>query len=238
MASITGKIQEFKSDGKERFSTYIDRLNLYFDANSVAQDKKVAVFLTVIGAGNYALLSDHFAPDKPKDKLLDELIGVLKGHFEPEPILIAERFQFHKRDQRRGDMIATFVAELRCLATRCFGADLLDQALRDRFVCGLANEAIQKKLLLEADLDLAKAVKITLSLEGADKSSRDMHGALVPALITLRPIEIKMPYTRCTRKQRNPAIAVDARATLQLNVASRRQLATPVVRWAILPQLV
>ena len=77
------------------------------------------------------------------------------------------------------------MAELRCLATHCsFGADFLDQALRDRFVCGLANEAIQKKLLLEADLDLAKAVKIALSLEGADKSSRAMHGALVPALIT------------------------------------------------------
>ena len=59
----------------------------YFDANSVAQDKKVAVFLTVIGAGNCALLSDHFAPYKPKDKSLDELIGVPKGHFEPEPIL-------------------------------------------------------------------------------------------------------------------------------------------------------
>ena len=185
MASITGKIQEFKPDGKERFSTYIDRLNLYFDANSVAQDKKVAVFLTVIGAGNYALLSDHFAPDKPKDKSLDELIDVLKGHFEPEPILIAERFQFHKRDQKRGETIATFVAELRCLATHCsFGADFLDQALCDRFVCGLANEAIQKKLLLEADLDLAKAVKIALSLKGADKSSHAMHGALVPALIT------------------------------------------------------
>ena len=156
MASITGKIQEFKPNGKARFSTYIDRLNLYFDANSVAQDKKVAVFLTVIGAGNYAL-SDHFAPDKPKDKSLDELIGVLKGHFEPEPILIAERFQFHKRDQRRGETIATFVAELRCLATYCsFGVDFLDQALHDRFVCGLANEAIQKKLLLEAHLDLAR----------------------------------------------------------------------------------
>ena len=74
-----------------------------------------------------------------------------------------------------------------------FGADFLDQALRDRFVCGLANEAIQKKLLLEADLDLAKAVKIALSLEGADKSSRAMHGALVPALITrVPPIQVSV----------------------------------------------
>ena len=162
----------------------IDRLNLYFDANSVTQDKKAAVFLTVIGAGNYALLSDHFAPDKPKDKSLDELIGVLKGHFEPELILIAERFQFHERPGC-GETIATFVAELWCLATHCsFGADFLDQALHDRFVCGLANEAIQKKLLLEVDLDLAKAVKIALRLKRADKSLRAMHGALVPALIT------------------------------------------------------
>ena len=101
IASITGKIQQFKPNGTERFSTYIDRLNLYFDANSVAQDRKVdlAVFLTVIGAGNYALLSDHFVPDKPKDNSLYGLIGVIKGHFEPEPILTAERFQFHERPE-------------------------------------------------------------------------------------------------------------------------------------------
>ena len=58
--SIVGKIQEFRPE-TERFSTYVERLKLYFHANSVTEEKKVPVFLTVIGAKNYALLSDYYS---------------------------------------------------------------------------------------------------------------------------------------------------------------------------------
>ena len=45
-----------------------------------------------------------------------------------------------------------YVAELRRLATHCeFGA-YLDEALRDRFVCGLKDEGTQKALLMETEL--------------------------------------------------------------------------------------
>ena len=99
----------------------------------------------------------------------------MEDHFEPVPIIIAERFQFYKRDQKSGETIADFVAELRRLATNCkFGAHLA-HALRDLFVCGLNNEAIQKRLLLEKDLTLSKAVDLSLSLQSADEMSQAMH---------------------------------------------------------------
>ena len=67
------------------------------------------------------------------------------------------------------------MAELRRLVTNCkFGAHL-DDGLRDRFVCGLNNEAIQKKLLLEKDLTMTKAVDLSLSLQSADEMSQAMH---------------------------------------------------------------
>ena len=88
--SVIGKLQEFKPE-TERFSTYVERLKLYFDANGVSEDKKVAVFLTVIGPKNYALLSDFYAPTKPRDIALEDLIKTLEGHFEPTPIIKAER---------------------------------------------------------------------------------------------------------------------------------------------------
>ena len=77
------------------------------------------VFLTVIGAKNYALLTDYYSPGKPRDESLDDLIKTMEDHFEPVPIIIAERFQFYKRDQKSGETIADFVAELRRLATNC-----------------------------------------------------------------------------------------------------------------------
>ena len=158
--SIIGKIQEFRPE-TERFSTYVERLKLYFDANSVTAEKKVPVFPTVIGTKNYSLLSDYYSPGKPRDQSLDDLIKTMKDHFEPVPIIIAECFQFYKRDQKSGETIADFVAELRRLATNSKFRAHLDDGLRDRFVCGLNNEAIKKRLLLEKDLTMSKVVDLS-----------------------------------------------------------------------------
>ena len=54
------------------------------------------------------------------------------------------------------------------------------EALRDHFVCGLANEGIQKRLLSEANLDFEKAVQIAQGMEAAQKSSQDVKVSEVP----------------------------------------------------------
>ena len=66
-------------------------------------------------------------------------------NFEPKPLVINECFQFHCRNQPVGKSVAEYVAELRQLTKHCeFGA-YLDDAFRDRFVCGLRSKAIEKK---------------------------------------------------------------------------------------------
>ena len=117
----------------------------------------MAIFLTVVGASNYALLNDVCAPAKPKDKTLEFLVGKLKDQFEPEPSIIAEWYYFCKRIQRPSESIADFVAELRRLATCC------KENLRDQVVCGLHNNATMQYLLLEKNPDLAKVIQIATS---------------------------------------------------------------------------
>ena len=51
------------------------------------------------------------------------------------------------------------MAKLRHLASTCDFGRFLYQALRDRLVCGLRNAATQKRLLVEADLTLNRAVE-------------------------------------------------------------------------------
>ena len=63
-------------------------------------------------------------------------------------MVIAERFHFHHRNQHSGESIAEYVTELRKLALHCEFKDYLDQALRDRLVCGLLSESTQKKLAI------------------------------------------------------------------------------------------
>ena len=56
MSSAFGRMKEFTPD-TESISAYLERLQLYFDANRIAEDKRVSVLLTVIGAKHYTLLS-------------------------------------------------------------------------------------------------------------------------------------------------------------------------------------
>ena len=43
-------------------------------------------------------------------------------------------------------------------------------------MCGLRNEAIQKKLLTEADLTLTRAVELSVGMEAAEKNAKSLKG--------------------------------------------------------------
>ena len=53
----------------------------------------------------------------------------------------------------------------------------MDEALRDRLVCGLSSEATQKRLLTEPDLTFARAVEIVTSMEEAAKNARTLQSS-------------------------------------------------------------
>ena len=97
MAAI-GRHDKFQV-GKEDFDCYMDRMEQYCIANSVAEEKRVAVFLTAIGGATYELLRNLLSPDAPKDKSLDELKSTLRAHLKPKLLTIAEHFKFYRRTQ-------------------------------------------------------------------------------------------------------------------------------------------
>ena len=96
------------------------------------------------------------------------------GHFQPKPLVIAERFYFHSRIQKTTETIGQYVAELRRLATHCEFGDTLGDALRDRLVCGIANRATQRRLLTERSLTLAHAMEIAQGMEAAEENARKL----------------------------------------------------------------
>ena len=171
-----GELKHFEPE-VEKISSYLERVDLYFTANQIADERKVAVFLSVIGAKTYSLLRDLVSPASPKDKSLEHLADVLKKHFEPKPLIIAERFTFYRRNQSTSELILEYVAELRRLTTH------RDQALRDRLVCGLRSETIQKRRLSEAHLTLARAVEISQGMEAAHQNTQLMKGKVEGVII-------------------------------------------------------
>ena len=146
---------------------YLERVSLFFEANEIARGKRVTWFLNLMGVKTYLLVHNLVAPFQPKNKSFDQIVTTLKEHFELKRFINAQRFYFHCRDQMSEETIADNIAESRRLVTPCDFGEYLNEALRDRLVCGLCNEGIQKQLLSEVGLTLARAVTIAQNLEAA-----------------------------------------------------------------------
>jgi RNase H-fold protein (predicted Holliday junction resolvase) len=71
------------------------------------------------------------APEKPNEKTYDQLTAALKAHFNPKPVVIAERFHFHHRTQSGEESVTEYVAELKKLARNCNFSQHLEEALWD-----------------------------------------------------------------------------------------------------------
>ena len=84
---------------------------------------------------------------------------ILAQHVDPKPIIIAERYKFHKAQQEESETVRQYLAKLQKLAETCEFGQYREEAIRDRFVCGLCSQSIQRKLLAEATLSLQTAVE-------------------------------------------------------------------------------
>lgn len=171
MAGVIGNIGEF-DENVEQWSSYTERFEYFLQANAIGDEKIVPTFLSVIGAKTFTLLRSLVQPRKPGEKTYDEIVAVLSAHFSPKPLVIAERFRFHKRNQEEGETVTMFVAALKKLSEHCEFGDVLNDTIRDRLVCGLRSEAIQKRLLSESILTMQKATEISVSMELAAKEAQ------------------------------------------------------------------
>ena len=176
MAATFGKIEEFDGN-REEWPQYVERLEHFFEANSITDaGKKRAVFLSVVGPMTYKTLRNLLAPAKVGDKSYAECVEVLNSHFSPVPSEIVERCKFHSRYRRPGESVSTFVAELRRLSEFCNFGDVLEDMIRDRLVCGIRDDAIQKRLLSETKLTYKKAVELALNQEQAMQNMKELKG--------------------------------------------------------------
>lgn len=170
MASF-GNIEFFNVSEPKSFESYVERMDFFFTANSITDsEKKKATFLSLCGPNTYEIIRSLVAPAKVSGKTYDEIIAELKKHFTPKTSEIVCRFKFYRRDQQTGETISMYLKELRKLAESCgFGASL-DTMLRDRLVCGIADEALQRKLLATDKLELQDAQNVCIAHEVAVQS--------------------------------------------------------------------
>jgi len=176
-----GRIDEFSPAGGD-WDTYAERLEYYFEANSIQDPrKKKAVLLSVAGADTFSLLKDLITPYSLKDKTYEELSQTLREHCNPTPSVIIERFNFYMSRQKPGQSISDFIAHLKKITKHCEFGDALEDMLRDLIVVGITDERTRRRLLSERKLTFANARDIALAMESASKNASDIEACATAA---------------------------------------------------------
>ena len=166
MAALIGCLDSFDIQS-DNWLDYIERVEQYFIANEITVEaKKKGTLLTIIGGEAYKLLRSLTEPNKPSEKSYDQIVTILEAHLNPKPIVISERWKFYQRNKNTGEPFKDYLAVLRRLP--------LDEAIRDKFVCGLINPSIRKRLLTEDNLTLDTAIKLAISLEFSTQENEMM----------------------------------------------------------------
>ena len=173
--AVFGSIAAFGLDSED-ITEWMERLEQWFEANAITDaGQQRAILLSNIGSRGYKLVRS-LSQNAPTSKTYKELKELLLEHLDPKPNEISQRFVFYRRDRRSGENVKNYIAELRRLSEHCNFQTKLEEHLRDKFVCGLNDGAVQQKLLATKGLTLKVAIDTSVAMEAAARSAKQIHG--------------------------------------------------------------
>lgn len=157
------------ADNWRKFSQKIDLFLVAAGISTKPEEKKVAVFLNLIGDDALELYNTFKFEGETKD------LATVKKKFDeycsPKKNVIFERFMFNSIVQKEGQLFDNFVTELKKGIKTTEYAEQ-DDMIRDRIVMGIYNKATQEKLLREANLTLQKTIDMCRAIEISKDQSK------------------------------------------------------------------
>ena len=183
-----GSLSPFDSS-TEDWTSYTQRMNYYFVANDVADGaKKRSILLSACGATTYKIIRNLVEETKLDTTSYDDIVELVKAHFDPTPSPIMQRYRFNTRVRTDGESVAIYVAALRDIARHCEYKDTLQDMLRDRLVCGVRHKGITNRLLAEKKLDYEKALELAKAIESAEQNTKQLQSTHPPeAQLPIQP---------------------------------------------------
>ncbi|KAF2903025.1 hypothetical protein ILUMI_03157 [Ignelater luminosus] len=179
------------------FGLYLKRLEHYFIANSVENDRKVAVVLTVIDPEVYNILRDVCDPQLPKEKSYTDLCTILKKQFSSCISVFRKRIDFYEAKQEVTESINDWYVKLKNHAMPCSFGNLLQEKLKDRFLTGLRTGPILDRLCEEEETrTLSKLLEIALK----KKSTTQHQTCLSVHKMGVRERKKKVPKKEISKK--------------------------------------
>ena len=145
----------------------------YFLANDIKEEKeKRAILLSVCGSKTYTLIWDLLQPGKPANTGLEDIPKKVGKHYSPKPSGTLQIPQ--PKTSARGKRVRVYRG-FRKLTEHCNFGETLDDMMRDRLVCGIKDEKVQRRLLADPDLKYKRAVELALAFELVSKNTLDLN---------------------------------------------------------------
>lgn len=160
---------------KMQWSRWVERFEGTLSIVAPEDAKKLPLLLVYMGSETYDVLCDKLAPSKPTEKTYNDVKGILKQIYDPEPLEILENYRFHLRKQADDETVDEFSIALRKLAIHCNFGNYLTTALRNQFVFGLRSARIQNRLLETSNLTNDNALTTAKAMELSAKGGAEIQ---------------------------------------------------------------
>nr|XP_029723943.1 uncharacterized protein K02A2.6-like [Aedes albopictus] len=171
---------------KIRWARWVERLETAFVIYGIGAEelRRRNLLLHLMGPDTYDIACDKVAPRNLRNMTYQQIVDVLEGHFNPQPLEISENFRFKCR--RQGDKNASspdetideYLVALRRIAVTCNFGNYLETALRNQLVFGMKRNDIRSRLLERRVLTLTEARDIAVGMELSLKGGAEIEGAL------------------------------------------------------------
>ena len=151
-----------------------EELELYLDIalEHKTEQQKVKMVKYLLGSsGREVYNTFQFGTDE-QHRTVAEITAQFDAYCDPRNHEIIDRHNFFTRKQDSAETIDKYATALRMLAKHCNFGDLSDSLIRDRIVCGIANDALREKLLRERDLNLNSCIRICRASEVSKEQNK------------------------------------------------------------------
>ncbi|KAF2891512.1 hypothetical protein ILUMI_14661 [Ignelater luminosus] len=147
---FAGHLSEFDPANAD-WSVFQKRLENYFTANAIEDDKlKAVILLTNLNEDGYKLIYNLCLPIIPENKKYSKLTKIFREHFKPNLSVFTARYEFYQSKKRLNESTKEWAARIRSLAATCyFETTELEMVLRDHFIVGYDRGPVQDRLLEE-----------------------------------------------------------------------------------------
>lgn len=148
------------SENWRRFKQNYDIFEEAAGIKTQTEKKRIASFLNTIGEDALELFNGFDLSDKDR-QCYAKIQNAFEKHCTTKKRIVYQRFNFFARSQSVGETLNSYLADLRKMAAACEFKDQETSLIRDQFLSGISDKALQADLLLlEDDLNFDKIIEL------------------------------------------------------------------------------